>query len=112
MEHVDLGAWAQCVVVAPASADLVSRIALGLGGDLATTALLAVPAGVPRLLCPAMNPNMLANPAVARNLAQLREDGWRVLDPDEGHLACGVSGPGRLPEPADIVRAVLELLRT
>ncbi len=110
MDHVELGAWARLVVVAPASADLVSRVALGLGGDLATTALLAVPRDVPRLLCPAMNPNMLANPAVARNLVRLREDGWNVLDPDDGHLACGVSGPGRLREVADIVRTVLELV--
>lgn len=111
MDHVDLGAWAQAVVAAPASADLVGRLALGLAGDLAATAVLAVAPGVPRLLCPAMNPNMLANPAVQRNLGTLREHGWRVLEPGSGHLACGVEGPGRLAEPAEIVAALVELLR-
>ncbi len=109
MDHIDLAAWAELVVVAPATADLVSRIALGLAGDLATTVLLAVPAGIPRLVCPSMNPNMLVNPAVARNLGQLREYGWRVLEPGEGHLACGVEGRGRLPEVEAIVAAVAEL---
>ena len=106
MDHIDLAAWAELVVVAPASADLCSRIALGLAGDLATTALLAVPAGVPRLLCPAMNPNMWAAPAVQRNLDTLREDGWRVLDPEEGHMACRDEGRGRLPEVETILAAV------
>lgn len=110
MDHIDLARWAGCAVVAPATADLCSRISLGLGGDLATTALLALPGGVPRLLCPAMNPEMLANPAVARNLEWLREHGWSLLEPAAGHLACGVEGRGRLPEVEEIVSAVAALL--
>jgi phosphopantothenoylcysteine decarboxylase/phosphopantothenate--cysteine ligase len=110
MDHIELAGFAEAVIVAPATADLVSRIALGLAGDLVTTALLAVPAGVPRLLCPAMNPNMLANPAVERNLRTLSEYGWRILDADSGHLACGVEGRGRLPEVDTVLAAVRELL--
>jgi len=110
MDHVDLAEWAEVLVVAPASADLIGRLAGGLAGDLLATAALALPQDVPRLLCPAMNPNMLAHPAVVRNLARLVEDGWRVLPPDEGRMACGVSGAGRLPEPAEIARAVRECL--
>ena len=60
---------------------------------------------------PAMNPKMLAQPAITRNLAQLREDGWEILDPEQGHMACGDAGQGRLPEPAAIQHRVRELLR-
>ena len=106
MDHIELATWAEAVLVAPATADLVSRMALGLAGDLVTTTLLAIPGGIPRMVCPAMNPNMLANPAVRRNLGILREDGWRVLDAESGHMACGVDGKGRLPEVEVIVDAV------
>lgn len=106
MDHIELARWAELLLVAPCSADLAARLALGLGDDLVSTVALALPAGKPRLLCPAMNPNMLAHPAVRRNLTTLREDGWRVLDPDEGHMACGDEGKGRLPEPAKIVKWV------
>ncbi|MDP6370117.1 MAG: flavoprotein [Planctomycetota bacterium] len=110
MDHIELGAWAELVVVAPCTADLLGRLALGLGDDLLTSALLATPGEVPRLLCPAMNSNMLAQPAVRRNLDQLRQDGWRVAEPREGELACGVSGPGRMLEPEEIVALAAELL--
>src|SRR5687768_1057643 len=78
MDHIQLGQWAEVILVAPASADLIARLALGLAGDLVTTAILACPAGRTRIVAPAMNPGMLAQPAVRRNLAQLREDGWDV----------------------------------
>lgn len=106
MDHIDLSKFADVVVVAPCSADLAGRLANGLADDLVTTALLAVPAGVPRLVCPAMNPNMLENPAVRRNFAQLREDGWCFVDAEAGHMACGDEGSGRLAEPPTIVEAV------
>ncbi|MEM7310164.1 MAG: flavoprotein [Planctomycetota bacterium] len=111
MDHIDWATWAEALVVAPATGDLVSRLALGLADDLLTTTALALPAPVPRLLVPAMNPHMLAAPPVQRSLGVLREDGWRVLDPEEGHLACGVEGRGRLPEVERIVAAVAELCR-
>jgi phosphopantothenoylcysteine decarboxylase / phosphopantothenate---cysteine ligase len=65
----------------------------------------------PRLIAPAMNPGMLAQPSVRRNLAQLREDGWILVEPESGHMACGDEGLGRLPEPATLVQRVTELLR-
>jgi len=111
MDHIELSTWAEAVLVAPATADLISRLALGLGSDLVTTTLLAVPQGIPRMVCPAMNPNMLAHPAVARNLEVLAGDGWRVLETESGHMACGVDGLGRLPEVGVIVEAVAEWLR-
>jgi phosphopantothenoylcysteine decarboxylase/phosphopantothenate--cysteine ligase len=110
MDHVELARWAEAVLVAPCTADLAARIALGLGGDLLTTALLAVEPGVPRLLCPSMNPTMFAHPAVVRNLEVLTGDGWRILPPDEGHVACGEAGPGRLPDRAAIADALEALL--
>ncbi len=110
MDHIELATWASAVLVAPATADLISRLALGLAGDLVTTTVLAVPQAVPRMVCPAMNPNMLENPAVARNLRSLAEDGWRVLDSESGHMACGVDGQGRLPEVEEILAAVAKWL--
>ncbi|MEM1449338.1 MAG: flavoprotein [Planctomycetota bacterium] len=106
MDHIDLSKFADLVVVAPCSADLAARLAHGLADDLVTTTLLAVPAGVPRLVCPAMNPNMLEHPAVRRNFAQLGEDGWQLVDAEAGHMACGDVGSGRLAEPPTIVAAI------
>ena len=111
MDHIELARWAEVLVVAPASADLVARLALGLGGDLLATVALALPAHVPRLVAPAMNPNLLANPAVRRNLARMLEDGWRLVEPEEGHMACGDEGRGRLAEPERIAAAVAAVLR-
>lgn len=110
MDHIELARWAEALLVAPASADLVGRLANGLADDLVTTAALALGPDKPRCLCPAMNPNMLASPPVARNLGRLREDGWYVLEPESGHMACGVEGKGRLPEPAAIVAWLRERL--
>ncbi len=110
MDHIALAKWAELCVVAPAPADLVARLALGLGDDLVTTFALALPRERPRLVCPAMNSDMLAQPVVGRHLEQLAADGWRVLPPDEGHLACRDQGSGRLPEPEAIARVVAELL--
>lgn len=110
MDHIELAKWADVLVVAPATADLVARFALGLGGDLVTTVALALPADVPRLLAPAMNPVMLAAPPVRRHADQLREDGWTWLEPGEGAMACGDVGSGRLMEPADVLRHVEEAL--
>jgi phosphopantothenoylcysteine decarboxylase/phosphopantothenate--cysteine ligase len=102
MDHIELARWAECLVVAPCSADLLARLALGLGDDLVTTVALALPARVPRLCCPAMNPNMLSHPAVCRHVERLQEDGWNLLEPETGHMACGDEGPGRLPDPQRI----------
>jgi phosphopantothenoylcysteine decarboxylase/phosphopantothenate--cysteine ligase len=111
MDHIDLATWAELLLVAPASAGLVARLALGLSDDLVTTVALALPAGRPRLASPAMNPHMLASPPVQRNLATLRADGWTVIEPGAGHMACGVDGKGRLPDAAELVVAVANALR-
>lgn len=111
MDHIELARWGEILVVAPATADLVGRLAHGLAGELVGTVALALPSSRPRLLAPAMNPRMLEQPAVRRNLAQLAADGWRVLEPERGHMACGDEGAGRLPEPARIAALVEELLR-
>jgi phosphopantothenoylcysteine decarboxylase/phosphopantothenate--cysteine ligase len=110
MDHITLTDWGELLLVAPASADLIARLALGLGGDLVGTVSLAWHVGKPRLLCPAMNPNMLAAGPLQRHLETLRGDGWEVMEPGEGHMACGVAGKGRLPEPADIQRRVRAIL--
>lgn len=110
MDHIELSQWAELLVVAPASADLIAKLALGLAGDLAGTVALAYPHGSPRLLCPAMNSQMLAQPVLQRHLEVLAGDGWSVLEPGEGHMACGVRGKGRLPEVDAILARIGELL--
>jgi len=110
MDHIDLAQWADVFVVAPCTADLAARLALGLADELAGSVALALPPDVPRLVCPAMNPRMLDAPPTRRSLAQLREDGWTILEPGEGRLACGDEGRGRLSEPVEILAAVAELL--
>jgi phosphopantothenoylcysteine decarboxylase/phosphopantothenate--cysteine ligase len=110
MDHIDLASWADLLVVAPASADFLARLALGLADDLAGTVALALPSARPRLLAPAMNPHMWSAPPTARHLTTLRGDGWQVLEPDSGHMACGVEGKGRMCEPAAIAQAVMALI--
>lgn len=110
MDHIEIARAAELFLVAPMTADLSARLAQGVANDLVTTVSLAIGRGVPRLACPAMNLTMLEHPAVRRNLAQLVEDGWEVMEPGEGHLACGEEGAGRLPEPAQILARVGELL--
>lgn len=107
--HVRLGRTADLVVVAPATADLLARAAHGLADDLLTATLLT--ATCPVLLAPAMHTEMWRHPATVANVATLRERGIAVLDPDDGPLTGGDSGPGRLPEPAVIADAALGLLR-
>ena len=104
MGHIQLSRQADLVVVAPATADLLARMAAGMADDLATTLLLAT--DKPVLAVPAMNVRMWQHAATAANVATLRARGVTVLDPDEGAMACGEFGPGRLPEPPAIVAAI------
>lgn len=106
MDHIEFARWAEVAVVAPCTADLAARLALGLADDLVTTSLLALAPEVSRLLCPAANPAMLASPAFERNLARLREDGWEIVEPEVGHMACGEEGRGRLAAPERILAAI------
>jgi phosphopantothenoylcysteine decarboxylase / phosphopantothenate---cysteine ligase len=108
MGHIQLSRQADLVVVAPATADLLARMAAGLADDLATTLLLAT--DKPVLAAPAMNVRMWQHAATRRNVATLRGDGVTVLEPDEGAMACGEYGPGRLPEPDAILAAIQRAL--
>ncbi|MCC4598027.1 bifunctional phosphopantothenoylcysteine decarboxylase/phosphopantothenate--cysteine ligase CoaBC [Xanthomonas campestris pv. phormiicola] len=104
MGHLELARWADRVVVAPATADLLARLAHGLADDLVTTLCLASTA--PLTVCPAMNHRMWLHPATQANVATLRQRGASVVGPNDGPLAEGESGPGRLAEPEEIVAAL------
>jgi phosphopantothenoylcysteine decarboxylase/phosphopantothenate--cysteine ligase len=104
MGHIQLSREADLVVVCPATADLMARMAAGIADDLATTLLLAT--DKPVLAAPAMNVRMWRHDATRRNVERLRADGVTVLEPDEGEMACGEYGPGRLPEPEAVIRAI------
>jgi phosphopantothenoylcysteine decarboxylase/phosphopantothenate--cysteine ligase len=102
--HIVLSRSADLVVVAPATADLMAKLAAGLAPDLASTALLAT--DKPVLIAPAMNVRMWNHAATQRNLAVLRADGVRIVGPNEGEMACGEFGPGRMAEPEEILAAI------
>ncbi|MBN8543407.1 MAG: bifunctional phosphopantothenoylcysteine decarboxylase/phosphopantothenate--cysteine ligase CoaBC [Alphaproteobacteria bacterium] len=106
MGHIELSRIAELVLVAPASADVLAKMAAGLASDLATTALLAT--DKPVIVAPAMNHKMWSHAATQRNVAQLKADGIRFIDPTEGAMACGEYGVGRMAEPAEIVRFITE----
>jgi phosphopantothenoylcysteine decarboxylase/phosphopantothenate--cysteine ligase len=104
MGHIELSRSADLVVVAPATADLIAKLANGLANDLASTLLLATDKRV--LLAPAMNVRMWLHPATRRNLGAVAADGALVVGPDEGEMACGEFGPGRMAEPPAILAAI------
>ena len=108
MGHIELSRSADLVVVAPATADLMAKAASGLANDLASTTLLAT--DKPVLMAPAMNVRMWLHPATVRNRERLAADGVMFVGPDEGEMACGEFGPGRMAEPAAIADAVLAAL--
>lgn len=104
-EHISLKDWADIIVVAPATANIIGKVAGGIADDALSTLLLAMP---PEhvLMAPAMNSQMWAHPAVQHNLATLKGWGIRTIGPDEGELACGTTGTGRMSEPEEIVAAI------
>ena len=106
--HIELSRAADLVVVAPASANILARMAAGLADDLATTLLLATDKRV--LVAPAMNVRMWLHPATRRNLDRLKDDGVLIIGPDSGPMACGEFGPGRMAEPPAIVTAIEQAL--
>ena len=108
MGHIQLSRQADLVVVCPATADLMAKMAAGIADDLATTLLLAT--DKPVLAVPAMNVRMWQHKATQRNVATLRGSGVTVMEPDEGAMACGEYGPGRLPEPDAVLGEILTLL--
>ena len=107
MGHIALSRQADLVLVAPATADLIARMAGGLANDLATTLLLAT--DTPVVIAPAMNVRMWDHPATRRNLETLKTDGIRVISPGEGEMACGEFGVGRMAEPEDIMQELARL---
>lgn len=100
-KHIDWAEEADAVVVAPATANMVGKFARGIADDALSTLLMV--ATCPVIVCPSMNTNMYLSPAVQRNVDLLKADGHTVLEPGAGQLACGTEGPGRLPEPEDIL---------
>lgn len=104
MGHIELSRSADLVVVAPATADLIGKLAGGLANDLASTTLLAT--DKPVLMAPAMNVRMWQHSAVQRNVKQLQDDGVEMIGPEDGEMACGEFGPGRMADPASIADAV------
>ena len=108
MGHIQLSRSADLVVVAPATADLMAKLANGLANDLASTALLAT--DKPILMAPAMNVRMWSQPATQRNLKTLKNDGVTFVGPNDGEMACGEYGPGRMAEPEEILAAIERML--
>ncbi|MCP4105594.1 MAG: bifunctional phosphopantothenoylcysteine decarboxylase/phosphopantothenate--cysteine ligase CoaBC [Desulfobacteraceae bacterium] len=108
IKHIDWAGEADAVVIAPATANIIGKCAHGIADDALSTFLLAVKC--PVLICPSMNTHMYENKAVQRNLDQLRADGFIIAEPDSGELACGTTGSGRLPEPADILDRLFSCL--
>ncbi|WP_346795803.1 bifunctional phosphopantothenoylcysteine decarboxylase/phosphopantothenate--cysteine ligase CoaBC [Halomonas sp. Bachu 37] len=108
MGHIELARWADLIVVAPATADLMARLVHGMADDLLTTLCLASDAS--KMMAPAMNQAMWRHPATQRNAEQLAADGWWMIGPDAGDQACGDIGPGRMSEPETIAQEVLASL--
>ncbi len=105
VEHIALAEKADCVVIAPATANIIAKLSYGIADDMLTTTVLACTC--PKILVPAMNTHMYENPVVQDNLERLRRYGWHILEPVTGHLACGTSGKGKMPEPETILQHVL-----
>lgn len=108
VEHISLAQRTDLVIIAPATANICGKLAHGLADDMLTTTVLAC--RCPKLIAPAMNTNMYENPVTQDNLNTLRRYGWEVIAPASGRLACGVVGPGKLPEPETLLQYVLRYL--
>jgi phosphopantothenoylcysteine decarboxylase/phosphopantothenate--cysteine ligase len=108
INHVALAKAADLIIVAPATANIIAKIAHGIADDMLTTTMVAsVASGCPRIIAPAMNTHMYENPITQDNLATLKKYGFDVLDPTEGLLACGDFGAGKMPEPADLLDYII-----
>jgi len=108
ISHINLADWADIVVVAPATANIIGKIANGICDDLLSTTLCACWAK-PTLLAPAMNNNMWTNAAVQRNIKAVKGMGFKLIGPEKGRLACGTEGIGRMSEPQDILEAIKKI---
>ena len=108
VEHISLAERTDLVIIAPATANVCAKLAHGLADDMLTTTVLACKC--PKLIAPAMNTNMYENPVTQDNLEILRRDGWDVIEPASGRLACGAVGKGKMPEPEDLLQHILRYL--
>ena len=104
--HIDLADRADLAVVAPATANLIGKVANGIADDLLCSLLMAISSRIPVLICPAMNSNMYDNPFVQENISALRDAGYEFVEPDEGYMACGDVGEGRLATVDQILESV------
>lgn len=104
VEHISLAQKADVLMIAPATANVIAKLAGGLADDMLTTTALACVCQ--KLIAPAMNTNMYENPPTQRNLRQLKEDGWEIIEPDSGRLACGAVGKGKLASPETLLEAI------
>lgn len=109
VEHVALADKADLLLVAPATANIIAKAAHGIADDMLSTTILAC--DCPKLMAPAMNTRMYENPVTQDNLSALRRYGWEVIEPATGHLACGATGKGKMPEPEDLLEAVDHAVR-
>lgn len=107
LSHISFGSWCSHVLVCPATANFIAKMANGIADDLASATVLATRS--PKIVCPAMNSGMWANPATTRNIRALQDWGVTIIGPAEGELACNTSGAGRMVEPDLIVRHLAEL---
>ena len=112
INHIELAKQADLFVVAPASANIIGKLANGLADDLLTTVALALESQVPKLIAPAMNTQMYLNPAVQKNLATLKEYGYAEIQPREALLACGDYGPGALATVETIIQSITKNFNT
>ncbi len=106
LDHISLSERAELIVVAPATANFLGKVAAGIAADVVTATIAAAFPAVPVLVAPAMNVGMWANPVVQRNVQTLTELGYKIIGPGEGWLACGTKGVGRMVEPGEILEAV------
>ena len=106
VKHIDLAQGSDVVVIAPASANIIGKIAAGIADDLLSATVMAAAGATPVYLAPAMNTNMYENPIVQENIEKLRSLGYRFIEPKESLLACGVTGKGALADVEDIVRII------
>ncbi|MGE3973368.1 MAG: flavoprotein [Bdellovibrionales bacterium] len=108
MDHIHLSKWADAMIVCPATANMINKLATGLGDDPVSTLALAHDFQKPLWIVPAMNQNMFSHPATQQSLKTLKSWGARVIDTDNGHQACGDVGPGRMKEPEQIYSLIMQ----
>ena len=108
--HIDKAQMCDLFIIAPCSANTLAKIANGFCDNALTTLTSAIPKGKPKLIAPAMDSDMWENVAIQRNIAQLKQDGFIVLDPEYGELASGIVGQGRLPEVQNLISSIKEYI--